>query len=354
MSALWAVALIMFLSGAAKLRTGEDVQQTFTRLRVPRPWNAPLLARAFPLCELLLAVALVQPFTVLRIVAGVGAVALFSAFLVLVVRVKGDGVSCGCFGQASVAPISGSTVVRNVLFLLLAVLALLEAVVSFGEAGAGIAWLPLTGFGSAVPLWGTLVAVLLAACAFLVGRESVAPSSAEGGPLEAAPSSDAPQPSEDGEPERVPFPDAVVVEGGTYRSLHEVVRSGAVLGLRLSTGCGSCQDVIARLPEFADALGPVRLRVFVPQHVPGQEPALGAIPRELVALDPQGAAATGLGLNVFPSAVLLGTDLLTAGGPVFGSGEVQALLEEVREIMAAEAPVTSVDTTGSGPEASVR
>ena len=58
MSALWAVALIMLLSGTAKLRSGEDVQATFTRLRVPRPFAAPSLARAFPWLELLLAAAL--------------------------------------------------------------------------------------------------------------------------------------------------------------------------------------------------------------------------------------------------------------------------------------------------------
>ena len=76
MSALWAVALIMLLSGTAKLRSGEDVQATFTRLRVPRPFAAPALARAFPWLELLLAAALLQPFTLLRPVVGLVAVAL--------------------------------------------------------------------------------------------------------------------------------------------------------------------------------------------------------------------------------------------------------------------------------------
>ncbi|MDN5692322.1 MAG: hypothetical protein L0G62_00725, partial [Micrococcaceae bacterium] len=60
MSALWAVALILLLSGTAKLRSGEDVQATFTRLRVPRPFAAPALARAFPWLELLLTAALLQ------------------------------------------------------------------------------------------------------------------------------------------------------------------------------------------------------------------------------------------------------------------------------------------------------
>ncbi|RUQ41542.1 hypothetical protein D8M15_11325, partial [Micrococcus sp. HSID17228] len=140
MSALWAVALIMLLSGTAKLRSGEDVQATFTRLRVPRPFAAPSLARAFPWLELLLAAALLQPFTLLRPVVGLVAVALFAAFLALVVRAQDDGVSCGCFGEASAAPISRTTVVRNVVFLALAVLALAEGIVSLAVHGAGLAW----------------------------------------------------------------------------------------------------------------------------------------------------------------------------------------------------------------------
>ncbi len=173
MPALWAVALILLLSGTAKLRSGEDVQATFTRLRVPRPLAAPALARAFPWLELLLAAALVLPFTVLRPVVGLAAVALFAAFLVLVVRAKGNGVSCGCFGEASAAPISRWTVVRNVVFLALAVMALVEGIVSPAVHGAGVAWLPLTAFGSGAWAWALLVSVLLAVSAFLVGRESV-------------------------------------------------------------------------------------------------------------------------------------------------------------------------------------
>ena len=123
MSALWAVALIMLLSGTAKLRSGEDVQATFTRLRVPRPFAAPALARAFPWLELLLAAALLQPFTLLRPVVGLVAVALFAAFLALVVRAQDDGVSCGCFGEAS-APTSPLHVAVNLIGAALAVAAI--------------------------------------------------------------------------------------------------------------------------------------------------------------------------------------------------------------------------------------
>lgn len=340
MSALWAVALIMLLSGTAKLRSGEDVQATFTRLRVPRPFAAPALARAFPWLELLLAAALLQPFTLLRPVVGLVAVALFAAFLALVVRAQGDGITCGCFGEASAAPISRTTVVRNVVFLALAVLALVEGIVSLAVHGAGLAWQPLTAFGAGAWAWALLVSVLVATAAFLAGRESV-PATPDTAPATPAPEAPAAvDPADGAEPERHPFPDAVVVADGEYTGLHRLVADGAVVALRLSPGCGSCARVIGRLPEFVNRLGPVRARVLVPRHGTGQEhaPPRGHIPHDLVLEDPAGAAIRALGLTSYPSAVLLGTDRLTAGGPVFGADAVLDLLEEVAEIMATEAP----------------
>lgn len=362
MSALWAVALIMLLSGTAKLRSGEDVQATFTRLRVPRPFAAPALARAFPWLELLLAAALVQPFTVLRPVVGLAAVALFAVFLWLVVRAKDDGVSCGCFGEASAAPISRTTITRNVLFLALAVLALVEGILSLTVHGPGIAWLPLTALGGGAWAWALLVALLLAAAALLVGRESVPaadPVAAAGAQLDAVavPAASAvPTPAaaaafdtaddDGGEPERHPFPDALVIADGRYTGLHQLAREGAVVALRLSLGCGSCSAVIARLDEFKDALGPVRLRVLMPRHEARDAgaPDTGGIDEELVLADPNGAAARAVGLTSFPMAVLLGSDLLTAGGPVAGSGDVLDFLEEIRDIMAVELPAAGAET----------
>ena len=335
MPALWALAVIMLCSGVATLRSREDVGETFRRLKVPRPFDAPALARAFPYLELLLAVGLVQPFTVLRPFVGVAAVALFVVFLLLVLRAKGDGVSCGCFGEASAAPISGTTVARNILFLALAVMALAEGVLTLVRLGGTVNWLPLNAFGPAAWAWALVVVLLLAAAALLVGRESV-PSADDG----AHPDRAHPDDADLDDPPRLPFGDAVVIQNGHYVGLHQLVSQHAVVALRLSTGCGSCSSVIARLPEFQGALGPVQLRVLMPQHSPeALTPAsLGAIPPELVLGDPGGMAASAVGLTRFPMAVLLGTDHLTAGGPVGGAQDVLDFLEEIRDIMTTELP----------------
>ena len=196
--------------------------------------------------------------------------------------------------------------------------------------------------------------MLLATAAFLAGRESVpaAPDAVPAMPTPEAPAAVDPadgDPADAAEPERHPFPDAVVVADGEYTGLHRLVADGAVVALRLSTGCGSCARVIERLDEFKDALGPVRLRVLMPQRAPGAEGAIhsGAVDASLVLADPAGAASQALGLHSFPTAVLLGTDRLTAGGPVGGADDVLAFLEEIREIMTTELPAATDGSTAT-------
>ncbi|MCV7735880.1 hypothetical protein M3D80_001595 [Micrococcus luteus] len=63
--------------------------------------------------------------------------------------------------------------------------------------------------------------------------------------------------------------------------------------------------------------------------------------------DPAGAASQALGLHSFPTAVLLGTDRLTAGGPVGGADDVLAFLEEIREIMTTELPAATDGSTAT-------
>ena len=87
----------------------------------------------------------------------------------------------------------------------------------------------------------------------------------------------------------------------------------------------------------------------MPQRAPGAEGAIhsGAVDASLVLADPAGAASQALGLHSFPTAVLLGTDRLTAGGPVGGADDVLAFLEEIREIMTTELPAATDGSTAT-------
>lgn len=89
--------------------------------------------------------------------------------------------------------------------------------------------------------------------------------------------------------------------------------------------------------------------------------ALAALVEAVVHLR-RGAGVTALGLHGYPTAVLLGADGLTAGGPVAGPDEVLQMADEVRDLFGEEpapaptpydAPLTLLDhsTTAEGPSA---
>jgi hypothetical protein len=103
-------------AGVEKLRRPAETARAFTALGLR---GAASLARAVPIVELVLAVALVT----VPAVGGAVALALLAGFTVLLVGTvrAGRDVGCGCFGTASRRPVSFVDVVRNGLLAVLAV-----------------------------------------------------------------------------------------------------------------------------------------------------------------------------------------------------------------------------------------
>lgn len=365
MSALWALAVILIASGLAKVQSPQETAATFTRLDVPAKLSHPTLVKAFPFLEILLGIALLLPFTVLRPLTALVAVALFIAFTWLVVRVKDKGVSCGCFG-ASARPITGWTVLRNIILVVLALLGLFEAIITLAVTGVRIAWWPLAGFFQGYVEWSILVTVLLTAAAYLIGRDTApleekAPAASAAGALSpAAEASWAADPvgedEVDGEPERHPLPDVVLGTGQGFDRLQQMAARQAMLLLHVTAGCGACRRVMDHIEHMDPQIGPVAMRVLKPTYQTDAvaPTGVGPLSREIVLTDPAGKAAHDLGMERYPSAVLIGTDGLTAGGPVFGAEEVIDFIEEVREIMAEagqlEQPAAAAETA-QGPTA---
>lgn len=345
MSALWALAVILLASGLAKLQSPQETAATFRRLDVPATLSHPSLVKAFPFLEVLLGIALLLPFTVLRPLTALVAVVLFIAFTWLVVRAKDKGVSCGCFGP-SARPITGWTVLRNLILVVLALLGLFEAIITLAVTGVRLAWWPLAGFFQGYVEWSILVTVLVTAAAYLIGRdtapleETADVTSRAGAPAPAAEASQALEPiadaDPDGEPARHPIPDVIVGTGRGFERLQNMAARQSMLLLHVSAGCGACREVMDYLQDKDHRIGPVAVRALKPTYATDSvaPAAVGPLPAEIVLTDPAGKAAHDLGIQRYPSAVLIGTDGLTAGGPVFGAEDVIALIEEVREIMA--------------------
>lgn len=356
MPALWALALIFLLSGAAKLLTPGSAQAAFDGLKVPRALNTPWIVRSFPFAEIVLAVALVLPLPLLQTIAGGAAVVMMVVFLVLVRGARQTGEACHCFGAASTRPVTTATIGRNVLFLILSVLAVIEAVrhlVLDGAQTPGLAtgtWADLA--------WLVLVALLLAGTALIIGRES-APQPAETDPFPAPAPAAVPQPVfaegqalagevVEEEVPRHPIPSTAVHWNRQYHDLAVLAHGQAMLVFRLSPGCGSCASVIGQLRGWGEAIGPIALRIMVPVGAPEQGiHGFDEFPQQMIMRDPGGATVTALGLSGYPTAVLLGTDGLTAGGPAHGYDDVMALVNEVREVFSDQRTLAATTPEGT-------
>lgn len=137
MNAVWmastlATALVLLVSGVAKLRTPEDVDRAFAQLPVPAALDRPWLRRGFPWAEIVLALALLLLSGTWWLIAGGAASVLFSVYLALVAVSVASGaeVYCGCFGSLFADRVTTRTVARNIVLLMVAVVSWATGVVA--------------------------------------------------------------------------------------------------------------------------------------------------------------------------------------------------------------------------------
>ncbi len=150
-ASLTVLVAVFLLAAVSKWRSPGGVAQVTLELGAPR-WVAPFLVPA----ELFLVVALVlAPRT-----GSALAIVMLSAFTVLLVRVvrAGRTASCGCFGAASSAPVTITTVVRNIGLLSLASVAGSSAPLADTPAGAVV---PTLLLGAGIVAVSLLVGALL-------------------------------------------------------------------------------------------------------------------------------------------------------------------------------------------------
>ncbi len=309
---LLACAVVLLVSGVAKLRAPDSVDSAFTALEVPAVLDTALVRRLSPWLEVVLGVGLLLATgPALVVVAGLTLV-LFLAYLVLVVRAvrRPEPVDCGCFGALGDAQVTPMTVWRNVFLVVAALLALVAGLQGVGLVGS---------LGEAEALAWVATAALAAAIAVLVTYRPPAPAASGVGP-----SVDA-----DGTYERVETPRAQVLNqhGELVLLEHETMTSAHLL-VFLSPGCGPCERIGPDLAQWAEQLRPVTLRAVV--NAPPSVVESHTYFEGLAYYDPFGITRVAFGLHT-PAAVLLGTDGLLAGGPVEGEDDVRSFVAEVGE-----------------------
>jgi len=125
-----AAGAVLVVSGVLKLGRTERFRASLAALGLPARLSAgPLFARAFPVVEIALGLAILLAPSPLHRGALLGAVAVDVVFLVVAIRAvrAPEPVECECFGGLGDARMTGRTVARNAVLLALALAGLVGA-----------------------------------------------------------------------------------------------------------------------------------------------------------------------------------------------------------------------------------
>lgn len=330
------VAGVLVASAVPKAQRPKDTWSAMRLLKVPAPFLSERTARALPWGELVVAAAvLLAPSGSPAVLAAAAATVLMLAYWALVARALTfeHPPSCGCFGRIGQHQITPRTLLRNTLLL-----------------GVAVVWLVAAWRGNSVPglvaqidgngwwwLLGALVAVAVAVLVVAPGRDP------QPAPLFPPGSSGEEEVEEDYV--RLPIPLRTLQRtDGSAVTLHELVAQRPRLLVFTTCSCGSTAAAADRVPAWRERLPIVEVSVVSTRSRDQSVADLPGLADDLL-LDHGSVVFQGLAMGGSPSAVLLGADGLLAGGPVAGLAEVEALVDEIAEILEeAELPHPPPDT----------
>ena len=150
-ASLTVLVAVFFFAAVAKLRSPGAIATATVELGAPQ-WMAPFLVPAE--CSVVVALVLAPQ------IGSALAIVMLSGFTFLLARVvrSGRAVSCACFGASSAAPVTATTVARNVGLLVLALVAGFSASLIDVPAGAVV---PVLLLGAGIVVVGLLAGAIL-------------------------------------------------------------------------------------------------------------------------------------------------------------------------------------------------
>lgn len=332
-------AVVLLVSGLAKVRHPTETGDAFRSLRVPAPRWAP---RSLPWAEIVLGAALlVVPGSAL-LVPAVLVAGLFALYTVVIVRALrfAEPVRCSCFGALGAHQVSARTLVRNLALVAAGVLTIVAAL---REVSVPRAMTDLTG-----AQWAWLAVAALAALVMTLSLGGVTGNEAPGRPDTAGAAGS--ESTDDEEYIRLPIP---LGQGRTHDdqlvTLDDLARERPALLVSVDPGCGPCARVIPQLLPWKQQFGEsLDLRALYPPS-PGLVEDLAPETTGLALYDTEHNITRVLRMNGYPSAILLGADGLIAGGPVTGEHDVVEFVDDVRAALS-EADLLPVAGGPGDPE----
>lgn len=302
------LSLVLLISGGMKLAERESAADAFVSLRLPRVLSRLKAPQVLPYAEIVLAVALVVASGPAAVAVAFVALAVFVAYLVVIVRALGfhEPVTCSCFGTLGLGTVDAFTAVRNGVLVVLALLAVFDA-----TRGRSVIE-RLADFDGTSWAWLAAVAASIVLTWLIVGQRSGMPTTSS------VPNEYLRQP--------IPYGRLSTPDGGAV-TLRQLARERAVLLLLVSTTCGSCRSVISTAREWQRQHAALRT-VIVLAGEPGAATGLEDEQDFDILFDPHHDVGH-LFDGGLPTAVLLGADGLLAGGPVVGGEAILAFLDDI-------------------------
>lgn len=308
------LAAVLILSGLAKLREPQAARDAFTSLRLPAALGRSAAPVVLPWAELALAAALVLLPGWPALLASILGLVLMAVYAGVIARALGfeHPVDCSCFGKLGTGRVTPRTLVRNLLLVAAAALAVLDAARTDAAVVSRLV-------DADSRTWGWLaMCALTGLLAWLILDRGAEP--AEPAVLSVVEADD--------DYIRLPIPHGVLERpDGTSIPLRHFARERARVLLFLNESCGPCVRAQRLLAPFA-----------------AENPEIGAhgiyrewanrdiVPADVEWLiDKHGEIASALNVHGTPGGILLGADGLVAGGPVYGEEAISEFLQEISE-----------------------
>ncbi|PMC74801.1 MauE/DoxX family redox-associated membrane protein [Brachybacterium sp. UMB0905] len=328
------VTLTLLVSGVAKLGERAGTRDAMTSLRLPLRSLHGLVASTLPAAEIVLALLLWVPLQALQVVVAVLILLLFLAYLGIIARALtfDEQVDCSCFGTLASPTVTRSTLGRNILLTLLAVLTLVAAV--SGVLTMTVAQAPLYLVIIAAVLLLTVLLTVLTLGGLKGSAAADSGPDAPGAPIGQPGVVTDEEPGEDGllDYERTPIPAAILqCPDGSLMSLDRLTIQRAALLVFATEGCGPCERVLDHAAEWIEDLSPhLQVRFVFSRPKESLRERTAQRVGDAVLHDHEFTTRTALDARGAPSAVLLGADGMLAGGPVVGGTAVIEFVEEIR------------------------
>ena len=321
------LALVLLLSGAAKLRDLQTAEDAFVSLRLLR-WLMRLKApQILPFGELALAVALLVCSGWLAVVVSVCALALFAAYLVIIVRALtfNEPVTCSCFGKLGLGAVDRFTAVRNVILVALAALGVVDAlrgrsVISRLADFSGAEWMWMGGVFAAIALTWLITGDRSTPASSTQPTASTSMAGASGASGSAV--------SSPAESQRQAIPNlTVMTPAGESLQLRDVVKTPQTVIAFVSPTCGPCVRLIEDLRTWQKDNDTAELSVVLTLLGEPNASFNGLVdPQDfMVYFDPRSESFNALGGGT-PSMRVLTADGFIRGTAVVGDENCMSLI----------------------------